>query len=213
VVRADDVFAAAPDVALDALATLPVAGLSALQMCRLAQVGGGQRVLVNGAAGGVGSFAVQLLRALGAHAVATGSTASQAFIAELAPQAQVDYRQQPVSTWGGPFDAVIDCASALASADIDTLLADGGHYVSSLPRLPSMLFDPLLNRFRRTQRHTLRLEPDRADLQTLLAWLADGRIRPRISARFEATDAVSALAQSKSGHARGKLLVRIGDSG
>ena len=211
-VRADDVFEAPAQVALDALATLPVAGLSALQMCRLACVQAGQRVLVHGAAGGVGSFAVQVVRALGASATATGSAASQAFIAALGPQAQFDYRAQPPSAWGGPFDAVLDCATALAPADIETLLANGGHYVSTLPRFPGLLLDPLLNRLRQTQHHALRLEPNRADLQTLLAWLADGRLQPRITAHFEAADAARALAQSKSGHARGKLVVRIGDA-
>lgn len=209
---AEDVFVAPPGVALDALATLPVAGLSALQMCRIAQVRAGQRVLVHGAAGGVGSFAVQVVRALGASAVATGSATSQAFIAALAPQAQFDYRAQPPSAWGGPFDVVLDCATTLTAADVRTLLAPGGRYVTTLPRFPSVVLDPLLNPFRGTRRYALQLKPTRADLQTLLEWVADGRLQPRISQHFDAEDAVQALAQSKAGHARGKLVVRLGDA-
>ncbi|MDZ7651924.1 MAG: NADP-dependent oxidoreductase [Burkholderiaceae bacterium] len=209
---ADDVFVAPPSLALDGLATVPVAGMSALQMCRLAEVRAGQRVLVHGAAGGVGSFAVQVVGAFGATAVATGSAASQALIATLGSQAQFDYRTQPPSAWGGPFDAVLDCATALAPADIVTLLANGGHYVSTLPRFPWVVLDPLLNRFRRTRRHALQLAPTRADLQTLLDWVAEDRVQPRITAHFEAAAAVQALAQSKAGQARGKLVVRLGDA-
>jgi NADPH2:quinone reductase len=209
--RATDIIAVPETIALDAAATLPAAGQSALQMCRLAGVAAGRRVLVHGAAGGVGSFAVQIVRALGARAVATGSSASQTFIAALQPDLQFDYTQQPVSTWGGPFDAVLDCASTLTAADIASLLAAGGRYVSTLPKFPGMLLDPLLNPFRRTRRHALRLTPSRADLQTLLQWLVEGRVRPRISAYFAAADAVRALEQSKAGRARGKLLVRLVD--
>ncbi len=211
-VPADDVLAAPPGAALDALATLPVAGQSALQMCRLAGVQAGQRVLVHGAAGGVGSFAVQVVRALGATAVATGSAASQAFIAALGPQAQFDYRAQPPSAWGGPFDAVLDCATTFTATEVRTLLAPGGHCVTTLPRFPSVVLDPLLNPFRRSRRHALQLKPTRADMLTLLDWVADGRVQPRIGAHFEADDTVQALAQSKAGHARGKLVVRLGDA-
>lgn len=211
-VQADALFVAPPGLALDALATLPVAGLSALQMCRLAGVQPGQRVLVHGAAGGVGSFAVQVVHALGASAVATGSAASQDFIATLKPQAQFDYRAQPPSAWSGPFDAVLDCTTTLSAAEVRTLLTPGGRYVATLPRFPSIALDPLLNVFRRTRHYALLLAPARVDMQTLLQWVTSGRVQPRISQRFEATDAVDALAQSKAGHARGKLVVRLGDA-
>jgi NADPH:quinone reductase-like Zn-dependent oxidoreductase len=199
-----------PDaVALDAASTLAVAGMSALQMCRLADLRPGQRVLVHGAAGGVGSYAVQVVRALGATAVATGSTASQDFIATLGAAAHLDYTRRPPSSWGGPFDAVLDCASSLAPADAGALLGRRGRYVATLPRLPGAVLDPLLNPLRARQRRTLRLQPSTADLATLMQWLADGRLEARISARLPADDAVQALALSKGGRVRGKLVVRL----
>jgi NADPH:quinone reductase-like Zn-dependent oxidoreductase len=212
VASADDVIVVPEAVSLDAACTLPVAGQSALQMCRSAGVRAGQRVLVHGAAGGAGSFAVQLVRVLGASASVTGSTASQAFIAGLNPEAQFDYTRQPPSGWGGPFDAVLDCASTLTASDRTLLLAPRGTYVASLPKFPNLLLDPLLNRFRRTRRHALQLAPTRADLLKLLDWVAEGRVQPRVTAHFDAADAGQALAQSKTGRARGKLVVRLGDA-
>jgi len=197
------------EIDLDAACTLPCAGQSALQMCRMARVRQGQRVLIHGAAGGVGSFAAQVAHALGAIAVATGSTASQPALAALHPHAQIDYTRQPVASWGGPFSAVLDCANALAAADIAMLLADGGHYVNTLPSFPAMIFDPFFNAFRRIRRHTLKLDSNIDDLRTLMQWVGDGRLRPIISERFEFADAVQALERSKSGHARGKLVVRV----
>ena len=196
-------------VPLDAASTLPVAGLSALQMCRLAGVQAGQRVLVHGAAGGVGSYAVQVVSALGASATATGSNTSQDFIATLGAGAQLDYSQQPPSSWGGPFDAVLDCATSLTSADASVLLGARGSYVATLPKFPGVVFDTLLNPLRARKRHALRLQPSAADLALLMQWMAEGRLVAHISARFPADEAVQALDLSKRGRARGKLVVRL----
>lgn len=195
---------------LESACTLPVAGVSALQMCRLANVVSGSRVLVHGAAGGVGSFAVQIVRALGGRPVATGSRHSQQFLAELQPDARVNYTSQAGASWGGPFDAVLDCASTLGAADLASLLPDGGRYVRTLPAMPSVFVDPLLNALRPIKRFTLRLAPNIDDLRTLLNWLRRGRIRPLVSERFALADAVAALERSRSGQARGKLVVRVG---
>jgi alcohol dehydrogenase len=194
---------------LEAACTLPVAGLSALQMCRLADVRSGNRVLVHGAAGGVGSFAVQVVRMLGGRAVATGSRLAQPTLAALEPEARIDYTAQRVDTWGGPFNAVLDCASTLGNSDVAVLLAGGGRYVRTLPSMPSMLLDPLLNPVRPIKRFALRLKPSVEDMRTLLAWLRRGRITPLITERFAFGNALAALEQSRSGRARGKLIVQI----
>ena len=194
---------------LEAACTLPVAGISALQMCRLANVKSGQRVLVHGAAGGVGTFAVQIARAIGARVVATGSRLSQPTLAALEPEARIEYTTQRIGSWGGPFDTVLDCASTLGDTDIGVLLSAGGCYVRTLPTFPAVLLDPLRNRFRPIKRFALKLTRNVDDLRTLLTWLRRGRVRPVISQRFPLNDAVAALELSKSGKARGKLVVRI----
>jgi NADPH:quinone reductase-like Zn-dependent oxidoreductase len=194
---------------LEAACTLPVAGVSALQMCRLANVKGGDRVLVNGASGGVGSFAVQIVRLLGGRSVATGSRLSQPLLETLEPEAVINYATQKVASWGGPFDVVLDCASTLGDSDIAELMPHGGRYVRTLPAFPSMLLDPLLNGMRPVKRYTLRLKPNTEDVRTLLNWLRRGRLRPLITERFSVTDAVAALDESRSGRARGKLVVRV----
>lgn len=208
VLSAQDVVPVPPGVDPAAPATLPVAAVSALQMCRAAHVGAGMRVLVHGAAGGVGSYAVQIARALGAAVVATGSRASQPFLATLGADAQLDYTQ-PIERWGGPFDAVLDCATSLAPRDAAALLGRGGRYVSTLPRVPGIVLDPLVNPFRRTKRYTLRLAVRRPDLDVLLRWMQDGRVRAAISEILPAARTVEALARSKDGHVRGKLVIEF----
>lgn len=195
---------------LEDACTLPTAGVSALQMCRLAGVSSGSRVLVHGAAGGVGSFAAQVVRMLGASATITGSKYSRETLAGIEAEARINYMTQPVTAWGGPFSAVLDCASTLGDTEIGTLLASGGNYVRTLPTFPSLLLDPVLNPLRPIKRCTLRLAPNADDLRTLLTWLRRGRIKPLITERFALADAVAALERSKTGRAQGKLVVRVG---
>jgi len=194
---------------LENASTLAVAGVAALQMCRLGEVKGGDRVLVHGAAGGVGSFAVQVVRLLGGKPVATGSRLSQPVLATLAPEAVVNYATQKVSAWGGPFSVVLDCASTLGDADIAELLPNGGRYVRTLPAFPSMLLDPLLNATRPVKRFTLKLKPNTDDVRTLLNWMRRGMLKPLISERVALANAIAALDQLQAGRSYGKLVVAV----
>jgi NADPH:quinone reductase-like Zn-dependent oxidoreductase len=195
-------------VGLDVAAVTPVAGLSALQLCAMVGARAGQRVLVHGAAGGVGSLLVPMLRARGAYVVATGSAGSQAFIRTLGVDAQVDYTT-PTSSWQGPFDAIIDCASKLDPAAVPGLMPGGGDIAVTLPSFPRVIFDPLLNWLRRTRWHTLRLEPNAKELAEVLALIAVGKIAVRLTQTYPFDRAVDALAASRSGHTRGKIAVAI----
>jgi NADPH:quinone reductase-like Zn-dependent oxidoreductase len=195
-------------VPLDIAAVVPVAGLSALQLAAAVAVRPGQRILVHGAAGGVGSCLVSVLRDAGVTVVATGSAASQEFLRTLRPDAQVDYASPP-SSWPGPFDAVIDCAARLDAAAVAVLLPRGGEFAVTLPSFPGVIFDPLLNRFRRLRRHTLRLQPDAGQVAELLKRVADGRLSIALTRRFPFEQALDALLASRGGHARGKLAVVV----
>lgn len=198
-----------PDnVPLDQAAALPVAGLSALRMCRLARIERGRRVLVHGASGGVGHLAVQLARNLGADVTASGSAASQTLLRWLRPGLVVD-RAAPVSTWGGPFDAILDCTTTLTPADLKPLLASDGHYVATTPRFPDVIVDTVLNLVRRSKRRVLMLKLDTADLEGLMQQVAAGHLRVAVERVFPLAQAAQALVQSRTGHVRGKVVVAV----
>ena len=198
-----------PDgVPLDQAAALPVAGLSALQMCRMAKIGPGMVVLVHGASGGVGHLAVQIARNLGAAVTATSSAASHPLLQSLGPDRVAD-RDAPVATWGGPFDAVLDCATTLAPPDLKTLLAPDGCYVATTPRFPQVMVDTVLNFVRRGKRQVLMLKLDGADLEALMRQVAAGALQVVVERTFSLGDAAQALIHSRAGHVRGKLVVAI----
>jgi len=196
-------------VPLEQAAALPVAGLSALQICRMANVQRGRRVLVHGAAGGVGHLAAQIARNIGALVTVTGGADSQGLLRELRPERALDYRAGPPSAWGGPFDAVLDCVGMLGPVDLRSLLADDGCYVSTTPHFPRVITDTVMNFVRRAKRRVLMLKLNPADLEWLMEQLAAGALRVAIMRTYPLAQAAAALEQSRAGHVRGKLVVAV----
>lgn len=210
-VPAEQVVPVAQSIDLSEACTLPVAGVSALQLCRLAKVKAKHHVLIHGAAGGVGSFAVQIAKLLGARVSATGRTESQAFLATLQPDHLIDYTRSAPASWGGPFNAIIDCASTLGARDVRRLLAPCAAYVNTLPSFPAAIFDPVLNLFRLRRRRSLMLRHNRKDMMQLLSWIEEGRLKPRVTSCLPLDRALFGLTQLAGGHTQGKIVLSVKD--
>jgi NADPH:quinone reductase-like Zn-dependent oxidoreductase len=205
----ESMLVAVPEqVPLDQAAALPVAGLSALQMTRMANVQRGRRVLVHGASGGVGHLAAQIARNIGALVTVTGSAASQPLLKELRPERALDYRAGPPSAWGS-YDAVLDCVGLLGPNDLRTLLNEDGTCVSTTPRFPQVVTDTLMNFVRRAKRRVLMLKLNPADLEWLMQQLGSRALRVAIMRSYPLSEAATALEQSRAGHVHGKLVVTI----
>ena len=197
------------DVPLPAAAAMAGAGLSAVQVCELGRVTRADRVLVNGASGGVGHLAVQLALARGARVVAVASGSRRAFIESLGDVQFIDYRATDPRHWGNALDVVIDCVPSLPRRLHARLLRPGGRYVTTLPGAASYLLDPLSNRFGHIHRSSLMLYPTAAAAEELLSGYRTGQVRPFIEAEYPLREAKAALERSRQGRVQGKLLVRI----
>jgi NADPH:quinone reductase-like Zn-dependent oxidoreductase len=190
-------------------AALPCVGVTAVALCNLARVGPGSRVLVNGAAGGVGHFAVQVARARGASVTAVASAARREFVAALGAGEFIDYRQSPPERWPGGFDAVLDCVPNLPRRSHRRLLQRGGHYASTLPNGATYTIDPLANRLGAIRRHAVMLRPDPAAMGELARWLLEGKLRCEFAGEFPIEETGRAIALSRAGHVAGKLVIRV----
>lgn len=197
--------------------TLGVAAETALQGLR--DWGGlreGQRVLIAGASGGVGSFAVRLAKLLGAsHVTAVCSTHNvEAALAGGADRA-LDYTREDVRDLGERFDVFFDNAGTLALADCRRLLTEGGTYVSvTSPKstwvkpLPRMLAIPVFFRFTSESAPAFRVASrSTADQAWLAEQVAAGRLEPLIEQRWSLEEVPEALRRQGEFHARGKSLV------
>lgn len=188
---------------------VPCVGITAIAMCNLTRVGPGTRVLVNGAAGGVGHLAVQVAKLRGAEVTATASAARHDWLRSLGADRCIDYRALPVARWPGGYEAVLDCVPNLARSTHPRLLVRGGRYASTLPDARTYTLDPLVNRFGRVERHAVMLAPDAAAYDELLGALAAGRLRCEIAAEFPLAEITRAVATSQDGRVAGKLVIRI----
>ena len=211
----EDRLIAKPD-ALDfaTAAALPQAGVIALQALRPA--GPGARVLVNGAGGGMGSFAVQIAKARGAHVTAVDSAGKAGFLRGLGADRVIDYRAQDFAALGERWDLVLDLFATRGMAAIRRALAPGGRYLlvggHMAPILSVLTLGTLMSIGRRTLR-LLAARQSRDDLAEIGEMVAAGQLRPAVDRSYPLEETARALARVAEGRALGKVVVVMGAGG
>lgn len=170
----------------------------------------GQRALVNGASGGVGSFAVQIAKQLGAEVWGTASAANADFVRELGASRVIDYRKTPLRALDAKFDVVLDAAVTSSFQEVRGLLEAGGAYVTLLPST-SLFMGMLASLFSSKRCGLVMVRPRAADLDQLGRWLADDEVRASIDETFPLSEITTALSAQESGSIQGKLAIRLGE--
>jgi NADPH:quinone reductase-like Zn-dependent oxidoreductase len=186
-------------------ASLPLAGLTAWQaLVETAGVQPGQRVLILGAAGGVGHLAVQIAKARGAHVVGTARSAKHAFLAELGADEAVDYTSERVEDRVRDADVVLDPFGDEAGLPA---LRDGGLFVT----LSGSALEPLRGRAGgRVEVKAILVEPDRAGMEAIAALVESGDLRPHVAETFPLEQAPRAHELGEAGRTQGKLVLAVG---
>jgi NADPH:quinone reductase-like Zn-dependent oxidoreductase len=190
-------------------AALPCVGVTAVALCDLGAVSRGSRVLVNGAAGGVGHMAVQVAKARGAHVTAVASERRRPFVTALGADAFIDYQAESVDRWPAGYDAVLDCVPNLPRGSHGRLLEPGGHYASTLPNAWTYTLDPLLNRLGRLVRHAVMLRPSEPAMAELLRAWGAGKLGCEVAEEFPLDQVAHAIERSRTGRVAGKLVIRV----
>lgn len=198
-----------PPLSFEDAASLPGAGITAVQSLREARLGAGQRVLVVGAAGGVGSFVVQLAKEAGAHVTAVASTEGQAILATLAPHRAIDYKREDWRKLPERFDIVYDASGTSTLPQCRGLLAPGGAYVHTLPGAALYAWKWWLGLTSRERCVPVMERPNLADLETLVGFAAEGRLRSVVTRRGVPGDVPALERELEGGHQHGKIVVRF----
>jgi NADPH2:quinone reductase len=182
-------------------AAVPLAGLTAYQALRRLGVGEGDTVLVHAAAGGVGGFAVQIARALGARVIGTAGEGNHEHLRSLGAE--------PV-TYG---DGLVERVRSLAPDGVDVVLdLVGGGVVATTPEVGTAhvrvgsVADPEVAAVGGAY---MWVRPDSADLAALAALIDEGKVRPEVAQVFPLEETAAAHELSASGHVRGKVVVRV----
>lgn len=195
-------------------AVVPCAALTALQALRdKAKLKAGDRVLVNGASGGVGSFAVQIARAMGAHVTGVTSKANLEFVRQLGASAVVDYTAGDVTQSEQRFDVIFDAVGMVPFARWKRILNVGGVAVTVNPILGSPLAR-WMARFNGGGRRweSLLVKPLGTDLKQLNTWLESGVVCPIIESYYPLEAVAEAHRRIESKRTRGKLVLIVDKS-
>lgn len=201
-----------PDVAA---AALPLAGLTALQALRTRghlRAGIGGKVLINGAAGGIGSFAVQLAKLSGAHVTAVTSGDRHNYLQGLGADHTVNRDDDTMLRSGQDFDLVFDVPGVLRFTDVRAALNSQGVLVSTRPITTDAL--RLAGPSMRSGSHTTRYaavmtKASSQDLSYLARLVHEGRLTVPVNAAFPLAEASAAYAHAESGELKGKVVLTL----
>lgn len=211
------------NVSFEEAAAVPTSALIALKNIR--SEGGiepGDRVLVNGAAGGVGLFALQIARAFGAHVTAVDGKAKLETMQAAGADEVIDYKQQDFTTGDERYDLIIDIPGNRSFSDLKRVLAEDGRYIlighdhygdtghrwvgPTLPRIAKLQLTAPFGRRKKTDK----VAEDPSDpMEALREMLEFGSLQPVIDRTFPLEQTPEALRYMKSGLARGKIVITV----
>jgi NADPH:quinone reductase-like Zn-dependent oxidoreductase len=199
-----------PDsMAFEEASALPVAALTALNGLRKCGIKKGDSILVNGATGGVGHFALQIAKSKGAVVTATCSNENSALAMELGADRTVSYKSPVETPEEGGFDAILDAYGKMSYPEIIRLLKKGGTYASPLFMPPSAIpafFVRILTGRKLTSSNMRKLSEDYAEIERLFI---DKKLRPVIENRYPLERTSEAFEKAEYGKPRGKVIVTI----
>ena len=214
VVARENALALKPaNLSFEEAASVPTAGCTALQGLRKGKIQAGQKVLIHGAAGGVGTFAVQIAKALGAEVTGVCSTKNGEMIHSIGADHVLDYTRVDFATSGKKFDLILAVNGDKSIWDYRKTLTPAGRYVmsgGSNRQLRDALFlGPLLSTGGQ-KLGSLLARPNQPDLLVLKDLVESGKVRPVIERCYELSEVPEAIRYLETGHASGKLVVAIG---
>ncbi|WP_278261416.1 NAD(P)-dependent alcohol dehydrogenase [Nocardia sp. AG03] len=220
VCAAAESFALVPTgLSMEDAAAIPDSGMTALQGLRdIGEIRPGQRVLVNGASGGVGTFAVQIAKALGAHVTAVCGTRHLAMVREIGADVVIDYTTDDFTHTDEPYDAIFDLAGNRSLRQCRRALTPDGVFISSAAAPGDNWLGPvvwlaqvaLTDLCTRQTIKALLMRPAASDLEYLASLVASGQVRPVIERRFPLAEAARAVEVFARGHASGKTVLYSG---
>jgi NADPH:quinone reductase-like Zn-dependent oxidoreductase len=218
VVHEDRAITAKPaNMTFEQAAAVPIAAVTALQALRQGQVHAGQKVLINGASGGVGTFAVQIAKAQGAEVTGVCSTRNLALVRSIGADHVIDYTREDFTQDPQRYDVIVDTVGTHSVLAYKRALNPNGIYVmvgSTAPGnwfgwLETPLEAKLLSPFMSQKFGMMLADLSRNDLATLADLMQTGKITPVIDRRYKLAEAAEALQYLEKGHARGKVVLTV----
>jgi NADPH:quinone reductase-like Zn-dependent oxidoreductase len=197
---------------------VPIAATTALRGIRdVGEVKAGQRVLVNGAGGGVGTYAVQIAAALGAEVTGVCSTRNVELVRSIGAARVIDYTREDFAGGRAKYDVILDNVSSLPLTRLRGALTPKGTLVLNGGGTPGHVFGPVAGIVRAVVANAfvsqrLRPLPTRQTQQELIdvtGLIEDGKLTPVVGRTYSLADTAEGLRQVEQGHTRGKIVITV----
>ena len=215
-VREDKLVLKPAAMTFEQAAAVPVAGLTALQGLRdHGQIQPGQKVLINGASGGVGTFAVQIAKALGAHVTGVCSGPNLEMVRSLGADNMIDYTKEGFWRSEKEYDLIIDNAAFYSIRKTLRALKPTGVYVliggssSTVSLLKSLILNPLISRIMGRKLVSFMASMNQPDMAVLRELLEAGKVVPVIDRKYSLSEVPQAIRYVEEGHTRGKVVITV----
>ncbi|MHB1454735.1 MAG: NAD(P)-dependent alcohol dehydrogenase [Saccharofermentanales bacterium] len=202
-----------PTISFETAAAVPMSAVTALQGLRSqGNIREGQRILIYGAGGGVGTFAVQLARNFGAEVTAVCGKKTREVVQSLGADQVLDYRKDDLMKSNRRYDLILAINGSQPLSRYKRLLAAGGICIvvgGALSQvLKVMLFGPAMSIGSRKMR-ILRAKPDATDLSFIIGLVEDGKLIPVIDRIYPLAETADAMRYLSGGHALGKVVIKV----
>jgi len=202
------------NISFEEAAAVPQAALTALQGLRdKGHIQKGQKVLINGASGGIGTFAVQLAKAFGAEVTAVCSTRNLDIVGLIGADHVIDYTQEDFTKNGQRYDLILAVNGYHSISAYKRALHPEGVYVmtggSNAQLFQAMLLGPLVSRTGRQKMGNSAHKPNQRDLMFMKELLEASKVKPVIDRRFPLRDVADAIRYLEAGHAQGKVVITV----
>ena len=198
------------NLSFEEAAAVPMAALTALQALRdKGLIKAGQKVLINGASGGVGTFAVQIAKSFDTEVTGVCGTTKMDLVRSIGADHVIDYTQEDVTQNGKLYDLIFDTAAYRSISKYKRILSSSGFYVlagGSMPRILQLMLKSM------TGAKNMRLviaNANQKDLLSIIELMNAGKVRSIIDKRYPLSETAEALRFLEEGHARGKVVISV----
>lgn len=203
------------NLSFEEAASVPLAAMTALHGLRdKGQIQPGQKVLINGASGGVGTFAVQLAKHFGAEVTAVCSTGKVDMARAIGADHVIDYTQEDFTRSGRQYDLILAVNGFHSIFDYRRALSPRGIYVmtggNTAQLFQALLLGPWLSMAGKQKMGALTSTPNQKDMLFLKGLLESGKLKPVIDRRYPLSEVPAAVRYVEQGHAKGKVVITVG---
>jgi len=208
-INANELYKMPDHISFEEAAGVPLAGQTALQAIRkIGKLKPGNKILINGASGGVGTLAIQIAKILGGEVTSVSSNKNTEYCRSIGADKVIAYDKMDITNTTEKFDIFFDVFGNYSFKTVSFLLTPTGKYITTVPK-PSIFREQFYNPFRRKKAKMIYVKSNKADLKWLYEQISNNKLKPIVDKVFSLDEIHKAQKVIESKRAKGKIIIRM----